>query len=201
MMGDLHGFLRSRRSVRQLKTEPVPVASLERILTSATFAPSAHNRQPWRFVVVKDTSAKSRLANAMAADFRRDLERDGLSEAEVRNRVEISRSRVRSVPLLIVLCMDTSEMDAYADLRRADAERVMAIQSTANAGLALLLAAHAEGLAGVWNCAPLFAPLVVKANLDLPETWEPQAMFLLGYPAHIPKPPARKPVHEISIFA
>jgi coenzyme F420-0:L-glutamate ligase/coenzyme F420-1:gamma-L-glutamate ligase len=197
----LHGFLRSRRSIRRFRAEPVPVASLERILTTATFAPSAHNRQPWRFAVVKDSSAKSRLADAMAVDFRRDLERDGLSEAEVESRVENSRSRIKSVPLLIILCMDTSEMEAYSDLRRADAERVMAIQSTANAGLALLLGAHAEGLAGVWSCAPLFAPLVVKANLDLPETWEPQAMFLLGYPVHIPEPPARKPVHEISIFA
>lgn len=201
MRDELHGFLRSRRSVRRFRSESVPASSLERILNTATFAPSAHNRQPWRFVVVKDTAARSRLADAMAADFQRDLERDGLSESEVATRIETSRSRIKSVPLLIVLCMDNSVMDVYSDSRRADAERVMAIQSTANAGLALLLGAHAEGLAGAWSCAPLFAPLVVKATLDLPGTWEPQAMFFLGYPAQIPEPPARKSLSEISIFA
>ena len=43
-------------------------------------------------------------------------------------------SRINSSPVVIVLCMDMSEMDVYSDARRADAERMMAIQSTAAAG-------------------------------------------------------------------
>ncbi len=198
---DLHDFLRSRRSIRRLRSKAVADSVIERILTTATFAPSAHNRQPWRFAVLTTSIAKARLGDAMAADFRRALERDGLSDLEIEARLSKSRARITDSPVVIILCMDMSEMDTYPDARRAQAERIMAIQSTANAGLQLLLAAHAEDLGGLWTCGPLFAPEVVKATMNLPDTWEPQAMFFLGYPAENPEPRARKPLQAISIFS
>src|SRR5215475_1912615 len=51
---DLHNFLRTRRSIRRFKPDPVPDPVIQNILLTAAFAPSAHNRQPWRFVVVTD---------------------------------------------------------------------------------------------------------------------------------------------------
>jgi nitroreductase len=137
----------------------------------------------------------------MAAEYRSDLAADGMAAIQVDALVEESRSRINSAPLVIVLCMDISDMDQYPDLKRADAERTMAVQSTANAGVTLLLAAHAEGLGGVWNCGPLMAPRAVVSALDLPETWEPQALFLIGRPAETPEPRTRKAVKEIAIFA
>src|ERR1041385_6062917 len=56
---DLHNFLRTRRSIRRFKPEPIPDSVIQSILTTATYAPSAHNRQPWRFCVVTDLSRKS----------------------------------------------------------------------------------------------------------------------------------------------
>jgi nitroreductase len=50
-----------------------------------------------------------------------------------------------------------------------------------------LLAAHAEGLGGNWICWPLYAQEATCTALELPETWEPQAMYFLGYPDEIPK--------------
>src|SRR5258706_3531494 len=70
---DLHTFLRTRRSIRRFKPDPVPDSVLNEILLSATFAPSAHNRQPWRFVVMKDSASKKHLSDAMGAEFQRDL--------------------------------------------------------------------------------------------------------------------------------
>src|SRR5262245_6625179 len=75
---DLQNFLRTRRSIRRFKPDPVPDSVIQTILTTATFAPSAHNRQPWRFVVLTDESVKTNLAEAMALDFERDLTHDGL---------------------------------------------------------------------------------------------------------------------------
>src|SRR5687768_2063471 len=49
---ELHNFLRTRRSIRRFKPDPVPASVIEEILTTATYAPSAHNRQPWRFAVL-----------------------------------------------------------------------------------------------------------------------------------------------------
>lgn len=197
---DLHDFLRSRRSVRRFKPDPVPDSTIRKILTTATYAPSAHNRQPWRFVVLTNEAAKSRLADAMAVDFRRDLEHDDLPEAEIHKQLEKSHLRIMSSPVIIVVFMDLSEMDVYPDARRMEAERIMAIQSTANVGLQLLLASHAEGLGCVWTCAPLFTPNSVRAAFNLSITWEPLEMFLVGYPAETPKLRERKSIQEISIF-
>ena len=197
---DLHGFLRSRHSVRQVLSEPIPAATIDRMLTTAMFAPSAHNRQPWRFAVVATKAGKSQLADSMAAAFGRDLEADGINAAQVKALLEKSQTRINAAPLAIVLCTDMSDMDTYPDARRTEAERAMALQSTANAGMILLLAAHAEGLGAVWICAPLFAPRAVVSGLHLPENWEPQALFLIGRPAESPKARARKAVNEIAVF-
>jgi coenzyme F420-0:L-glutamate ligase/coenzyme F420-1:gamma-L-glutamate ligase len=197
---DLHDFLRSRRSIRRFKPDPVPDAVINKIITTATFAASAHNRQPWRFVVMNNASTKSHLAEAMSIDYRRDLEHDNLPAEEIQARLEKSRYRIISSPVVIILCMDMSEMDVYPDAFRAGAERIMAIQSTANAGMQMLLAVHAEGLGGVWTCAPLFAPDVIRKTLDLPKTWEPQGMFFVGYSAETPKPRERKSFQEILRF-
>ena len=139
---DLQSFLRSRRSVRRFKPYPVPDSMIRNILTTATYAPSAHNRQPWRFVVVTSQDVKSNMADAMAMDFRHDLEQDNIPEEEILARLLKSRSRIISSPVIVILCMDFSEMDDYPDSRRVEAEKIMAVQSTANAGLQLLLAAH-----------------------------------------------------------
>jgi len=99
-----------------------------------------------------------------------------------------------------MLCVDMTDMDIYPDEKRNTAEYIMATQSAANAGMQVLLAAHAEGLGSVWVCSPLFVPNVVQKTLDLPEAWEPQAMYFLGYPVEIPKPRERKSIKEIVIF-
>lgn len=197
---ELHNFLRSRRSIRRFNPGPVHEAVIKKIITTATFAASAHNRQPWRFVVMTDASTKSHLAEAMSLEYRRDLEHDNLPAVEIQARIENSRLRIISSPVVILLCMDMSEMDVYPDARRAEAEKIMAIQSTANAGMQMLLAVHAEGLGGVWTCAPLFTPEVIRTTLNLPKTWEPQGMFFIGDPAETPKPRERKSFQEILRF-
>lgn len=169
-----------------------------RLIETATHAPSAHNRQPWRFAVLITREPKSRLSERMAAEFRRDLTVDGLPEAEIRALVERSQRRIMGSPVVIVLCMDPSEMDEYPDERRRNLEALMATQSVAAATTILLLAAHAEGLGAVWTCGPLFAPEVVRDALNLPDAWQPQAVVFLGYPDETPKAKELKPVGEIT---
>ena len=195
---DLHTFLRTRRSIRRFKSDPIPDSVIEDILTTATFAPSAHHRQPWRFCVVKDLSVKNELANAMAEKFQQELKNDNRSSDEISKRVSRSKDRILSAPVVILLSVDMSDMDTYPDRRRKKAEYIMATQSAANAGMQLLLAAHAEGLGSVWVCSPLFAQEAVQTVLNLPKTWEPQAMYFLGYPAETPQARERKPINEIT---
>ncbi|MBE0684173.1 MAG: nitroreductase family protein [Anaerolineales bacterium] len=197
---ELQTFLRTRRSIRRFKADPVPASVLTDILHTATFAPSAHNRQPWRFMVMIDSSAKKHLSDAMAGEFQRDLEKDKLPLEEITKRVNKSRERINSAPVVVILCVDMSEMDAYPDTRRRKAEYIIATQSTANAGMQLLLAAHAEGLGGVWVCSPMFAQDTVQKALNIPKSWEPQAMLLIGYPVEIPAPREKKPLLEVTKF-
>jgi len=194
---ELHHFLRTRRSIRRFKSDPVPDPVIQNILSTATYAPSAHNRQPWRFVVVTDLSVKTRLAEAMAQDFQRDLLRDGISPEKIQAQIKRSRERITSAPVAILLCLDMSEMDSYPDEKRQQAERMMAIQSVAAAGLQLLLAAHAEGLGGVWICSPLFAQDTIRKTLELSEKWEPQGMFFIGYADELPKDKGMKGLQSL----
>lgn len=175
----------------------MPDSVIETILATATHAPSAHNRQPWRFCVMADSAVKTQLANAMAGDFARDLRHDGVAEEKIQAQIKRSKDRMQTAPVVILLCLDMSEMDFYPDAKRQRAERTMAIQSVAAAGLELLLAAHAQGLGGVWVCSPLFAQEVIQKTLDLPEAWEPQGMFYLGYADEPPKPKELKDLQSL----
>ena len=196
----MHNFLRTRRSIRRFKPDLVPGSVIETILTTATYAPSAHHRQPWRFVVVTDLSIKIKLANAMAQDFERDLTQDGLPAEKIQSQIKRSKERITSAPVAILLCLDMSEMDSYPDGKRNKAEYTMAVQSVAAAGLQLLLAAHAEGLGGVWACWPLFVKETIQKTLNLPESWEPQGMFFVGYIEVLPETRERKPLQDIAIY-
>jgi F420 biosynthesis protein FbiB-like protein len=193
-------WLRTRRSVRQFQQRQIPEEVLHQVLETAAWAPSSHNRQPWRFAVLQSKAAKQRLTERMGVDFRRDLLSDGYSPEEAERQISRSRDRILGAPVVIILCLDPSQGDEYPDLFRQQAEHTMGIQSVALAGGYLLLAAHAMDLSGAWICAPLFVPDTVRQVLDLPQTWQPQALILLGYPDHIPDPRPRMPLDEVAIF-
>ena len=136
----------------------------------------------------------------MAADFERDLRLDGIPLEKIHVQISRSKDRILSAPAAILLCLDMSEMDTYPDEHRREAERTMAIQSIAAAGLQLLLAVHAEGLGGVWACWPLFAQQTIRETLELSQTWEPQAMIFIGYADELPKIRERKAIQEITKY-
>jgi len=186
-----------RRSIRRYRPEPLADATLLRLLTAATAAPSAHNRQPWRFAVLRDAAAKLALAEAMGRRLFEDRLRDGDANDAIERDVVRSRARITGAPAVIAVCLTLEEMDRYPDPRRERAEYLMAVQSTAMAVQNLLLAAGAEGLGACWMCAPLFCPEVVKAALDLPAAWEPQALVTLGHPAEAGKERGRKPLPAV----
>ncbi len=183
----LFDIIQSRRSIRRYADRPVPPDVLRRLLDAARWAPSAHNRQPWRFVVVTDATRRDNLARAMGERFRTDLHADGLPGDQIDRQVTRSYQRISGAPALVVLCMSLADMDNYPDARRRQAEWLMAVQSTALAAQNLLLMAHVEGLGACWMCAPLFVPDVVRKELALPEDWEAQALLTVGYPAEQPE--------------
>jgi len=191
---DLHNFLRTRRSKRRFNPDPVAAPIIERILETATYAPSAHNLQPWRFVMVVDTHKRKRLGAALTGKLRADMSATGVPQSEIDSRAERSLRRLNGAPVVILLCRDTTAVRG-----EEPEEEIMAVQSVAAAGLQLLLAAHAEGLGGNWICWPLYAQEAAREALDLPETWQPQGMFFLGYADEEPREKGLKPLNEIMV--
>lgn len=61
---DLYETIKSRYSVRSYLSKPVEQEKLDRILEAARLAPSGSNRQPWKFVVVRDTETRRRMVGA-----------------------------------------------------------------------------------------------------------------------------------------
>ena len=186
--------IKSRRSVRKFQASPIPGELVRDVLLAAGWAPSAHNAQPWWFIVLEEASSKRRLAEAMAEAWAADITRDGSKvDAETQKaRVE----RFASAPALILACSTMDEMAKQPDVERKGVERDLAVQSLAAAVENMLLAAHIKGLGACWFCAPAFCKGTVRKALGIPADVEPQALVALGYPAEEPSAPTRKPLGE-----
>jgi len=189
--------VRSRRSVKQRFSErPVGDDVLKQVLEAATWAPSAHNSQPWSFVVIRDNAVKRELAESMALAWRRDLEQDSTPRDERERRIADSIDRISNAPVLLVVCLTKEHMQKYRDERRQKCEYMMAVQSVAAAIQNLLLAAHELRLGSCWMCAPLFSQESVREILGIPRHVEPQALVTLGYFEGSIEAPPRKSMAE-----
>jgi len=199
-MTDFLSLVASRRSIRRYREGSIDRERIERIIRAGTWAPSAHNRQPWRFVVIESKTKKRLLAEAMAAAFRRDLQRDGALLPEMEARIAGSVERFRSAPLLLLACLTMKPLDAYPDAVRQQAEHVMGVQSVAAAIQNILLAAYVDGLGSCWHCAPLFCQSEVRKVLRLPDEFQPQALITMGLAAESPEPPPRYPLEQVILY-
>ena len=156
----LAAYIGERQSIRRYLSAPVERPVIERLLAAAARAPSAHNRQPWRFAVLDDDPSKRTLAEAMGERLRKDRTADGDDAAAIDADVARSYARITGAPVVIVICVDIGDMDRYPDARRNEAEYLMAVQSAAMAAQNLLLAAQSEGLGACVMCAPLFSRIL-----------------------------------------
>jgi F420 biosynthesis protein FbiB-like protein len=194
-------LIKSRRSIRRYDPRPIDPATVEALLEAGTWAPSAHNRQPWRFAVLTEASAREKLARRMGDLLRSARLDDGDDPADVEADASRSYARISGAPLVIVAFLTLEDMDTYPDPERGAAERLMAVQGVAMAVNNILLAAHAAGLGACWMCAPLFcSPAVVEA-VGAPAHWQAQALLTLGYPASKGKVPVRRAVADVVLGA
>jgi F420 biosynthesis protein FbiB-like protein len=192
--------IRGRRSVRRFRPDPVPDDALQRVLEAGLWAPSPHGTQPWRFVVITRAEHKERLADAMAADWRRNLEMDAESPEVIEGRLAGSRRRLLEAPALIIVCLYTAELEHYPDPARAAAERTMAVQSLGACVQTMLLAAYALGIDAGWMCAPLFCPDIVVGALGLDPALTPHGLLALGHAAADPKRRPRRPLETLVVW-
>jgi len=196
----LANVIGERQSIRRYRPETIERPIIERLLAAAVRAPSAHNRQPWRFAVLDDDAHKHKLAGAMGEQLRKDRTADGDDPETIKADIARSYARITEAPLVIVVCIDIQDMDHYPDKRRSAAEYLMAVQSTAMATQNLLLAAQSESLSACIMCAPLFCPETVTETLKLPREWIAQMLVTIGAAAQPGKNRARLPLEKITLW-
>jgi F420 biosynthesis protein FbiB-like protein len=196
----LDAVLAGRRSVRTYEDRPVPADVLERVLSAAAQAPSPHHSFPWRLAVLTGRDAKTALADAMGAKWRADLVGDGLGEAEIAVELEKSHRRLTASPVVLVGAVYPETLDEYPDPARQQAETLMAAHSLGAALQNVMLAAHANGLASCWMCAPVFCSEVVRDALGLDEQLIPHAIVTIGYPARPPRARERPSLDQIVVL-
>ncbi len=194
-------LVKKRRSIRRYLSRKVEGAVVREVLEAARWAPSAHNAQPWRFIVLTNASLKRNLAEAIAAAWKLDMAKDGVPIEVRENKAAASVERFACAPVLIVACLTLQDMARYADELRQNCERDLAVQSLGAALQNMLLVAHAKGLGACWFCAPVFCKDTVRNALKVPMDVEPQALIALGYPAETPKAPPRKPLQSYAYQA
>jgi len=193
-MTNLNQAIKQRRSIRKYTPQPVPQKTVLEVIGAAGWAPSAHNSQPWRFIVLQDPKVKRKLAERMAEAWAADLKKDGAT-AEEEKRVE-RREKFASAPALILACLTMEGLRKFPDAERQRCERDLAVESL-GAGLQnLLLAAHAAGLGACWFCAPAFCKELVREMLKIPQEVEPLALIVMGYSAEEPAAPSRKALKD-----
>jgi F420 biosynthesis protein FbiB-like protein len=196
----LDAVLAGRRSIRTYEERPVPGDVLERVLAAAAQAPSPHHSFPWRLAVLTGPDAKTALADAMGAKWRADLLGDGLGEAEVEAELEKSRRRLTLSPVVLVGAVYPESLDEYPDPARQQAETLMAAHSLGAALQNVMLAAHANGLASCWMCAPVFCSDIVRDALGLDVGLVPHAIVTIGYPARPPRARERPSLDQIVVL-
>ena len=190
-------LIKNRRSVKEYSSKEVSKEVLSRILEVARWAPSAHNAQPWRFIIIRGSLTKQRLAKAMAGRWNKDMTRNGIPKKRREGLVKASVEQFENAPVVIIACLTMEDMDEYPDEQRKKIEYVMAVQSVAAAIENMLLFAHDEGLGACWFCAPLFCQDIVRNILKIPRHVGPQALITLGYPIGKANPPSKKPLEDI----
>ncbi len=193
-MPDLTDIIEQRRSIRKYQPRQVPFSVVLEVLEAAGWAASAHNSQPWRFIVLADSKVKRELAERMAEAWVADLKKDNqIVDDSLRvERVE----RFASAPVLIMVCLTMEGLRKFPDKQRQKCERDLAVESLGAALENLLLATHAAGLGACWFCAPAFCKETVRAVLKIPIDVEPSALITIGYAAEKPPVPLKKALKD-----
>lgn len=183
-----------RRSVRKFKPDSIPKAAVEEIILAGSLAPSAKNRQPWRFTITEGKS-KAELCEVMEAGLKRERTSPLLPEsAGGIADAEHTLSIMRQVPLLIFIT-DIYGTDIAAPLTTDEHE--FELCNTLSIGAAIqnmILSAQSMGIGSLWICNTCFAQRELNAALG----GELRAVLALGYPVESPPPRPRKKIEEIT---
>jgi len=185
--------LYSQRALRKLKRDDVPDELISKLIESATKAPSGADRQPWRFLVIRDSETKRQIAEyylrAWEQAYPGGSVGNTISTGVYASADHLARN-LADVPVLIMACIERSGPEATFGL---GGSIFPAVQN-------LLLAARGLGLGCALTSLHKRYDSEIKALLGIPDNVETAALLPVGYPEEGTRygPTRRAPVAEVS---
>jgi nitroreductase len=187
-VNDLFTVVHAQRACRRFSDAPVTDGDLARVLDAAVHAPSAENKQPWEFVVVRDAARRQAIGELMMRAWERAgraFSADRLSPGVL---AEVERGMtggIAGAPVHVVVGADT-----HRGLEVAAAESIYpAVQN-------LMLTAASLGLGTALTTIALGYADELRAIVAFPEHVRPMAVVPVGHPARPLGPPRRDPFAE-----
>ena len=171
---DVFETIRQRRSIRSYTDERVTEEEIKILLEAAIRAPSACNRQTWRFVIVRKPETIEVLYRAACYSTQH-------------------QTFVKKASVIIVVCADLRPYKRTPYRERG--EGLFALQETAAAIQNLLLAACALDLGACW--VGLIDEEVIKQTLSIPKGIRSVAILPIGHTRSKTKPTSRKPLEDV----
>lgn len=181
---ELNIVVKNRRSIRKYKNRDIPNEVIEDLINFARLAPSAKNRQPWKFMIIKDKT-KNEIANIM-------LEKEKKSKVSLERKIYNANSSVKATaniikqaPILILVFKPKEDNWIIGDSLSIGA----AIEH-------ICLRATDLGLGSLWIRDIVYtqkeiANLVGKSDMEL------ISAISIGYPDESPKQRTRKKLNEV----
>ncbi len=190
-MNEVIENIRQRRSIRKFDSKKIPRKVIKEIVEAGRYAPSSHNSQPWRFVVIENREKIRMLSDYIKSWFRKRIGIGrifGIFNSGIRKEVESGKKRLveadlffYDAPALIAVCSE--------DGKFADKDCACAAQN-------MMLAARSMGIGSCWIG---FADVVINTDkklmrsLGVPDGYKIRAHLVFGYPVRFPdKPYPRK---------
>ncbi|MCX6873344.1 MAG: nitroreductase family protein [Verrucomicrobia bacterium] len=194
-------LLQTRRSIRRFEDRAVSREDLHRLLEAACWAPSNHNRQPWKFIVIEDRARIQELAERVRHGMESKLK--SLPEVAAVHAAGLIQygTFFAAAPVLIV-AMHKRPISAAAPLWDGLRQPELVSGEPLSVAMAMqniLLAAHALGLGACVMTAPLLAANLTD-ELQVPPGCGITGLIAVGYPAGSAQTPRRKTLAHIAEF-
>lgn len=175
---ELETVIKTRRSIRKYTNENIPIKIINKIIEAGLAAPSAHNRQPWEVVVLKEN--KKNIVSIMR--------KYGNSHLEDESILKTADTIERCNTLLLVYCNNFEQYDYNLLSMGAMIEN-------------MLLAATDLKVGSVWiaNVVPMQEEINKYLQINSNEKKLVSAIAL-GYPDCIVKPLTRKTISEVVTY-
>lgn len=199
---ELIDLLKTRRSIRAFKPDPLPDGCVEQIIEAARWAPSGGDGQPWEFIVIQKPELKDKIVKLYMKAAENTSQREQGNHPDIKRShmvLPVQEPKFKEAPAFILLLGDPRCNIAYPlRVREIKGDEIL-LSGLANAFLCMHLAARTLGLGSQWvsGMADKAIEKELKELLNIPHDTTIYDMMAVGYPGYDPGPRSPRELEEM----